>query len=322
MPLPKIQNVPLDGVDSPLEFRAGYPDYEMPKQKVLILGNAGQLGRELMKEFAGRGWVVTGLDRAEIDIANRFQVEECIAAIDPHWVINAAAYNQVDVAEREPHPAFAVNALAVKNVAVACRQVDARLVHYSTDYVFDGTAGRPYTEEDPPRPLGAYGVSKLAGEMFAHAYLDDPLIIRTSGVFGPGGLHTARGNFVELMLRLAASGRAIRVVEDHVASPTYAPWLAARTADLVEKGLTGLFHIGGGWPVSWFDFARMIFQAAGLSPQLQPTNEREYRTEARRPKYSALSNAKMEAAGLAPMPPLEEALRDYFERRPKESPRG
>lgn len=294
----------------------------MPNYRVLVLGNAGQLGQELMKEFSSRGYVVTGLDRAEIDIANRFQVEECIAAIDPRLVVNAAAYNQVDVAEREPHPAFAVNALAVKNIALACRQVEAQLVHYSTDYVFDGTAGRPYTEEDRPRPLGAYGVSKLAGEMFAQAYLEAPLIIRTSGVFGPGGLHTARGNFVELMLRLAASGRPIRVVEDHVASPTYAPWLASRTVDLVERGLTGLFHVGGGSPISWFEFARLIFQAAGLSPELRPTNEREYRTEARRPKFSALSNAKMEAAGLAPMPPLPEALQDYFKRRPPVTPQG
>jgi dTDP-4-dehydrorhamnose reductase len=294
----------------------------MPKHRVLVLGNAGQLGQELMKEFASRGYVVTGLDRGEIDIANRFQVEECISAIDPRVVVNAAAYNQVDVAEREPHPAFAVNALAVKNIALACRQVEARLVHYSTDYVFDGAAGRPYTEDDRPHPLGVYGVSKLAGEMFAQAYLEDPLIIRTSGVFGPGGLHTARGNFVELMLRLAASGRPIRVVEDHVASPTYAPWLASRTVDLVEKNLTGLFHIGGGAPISWFEFARLIFQAAGLSPELRPTNEREYRTEARRPRYSALSNAKMEAAGLAPMPPLTAALQDYFRRRPPLNPQG
>jgi len=294
----------------------------MRKSKVLVLGNAGQLGQELMEQFTSRGWVVTGLDRAEVDIADRFQVEECVAALDPSVVVNAAAYNQVDVAERDPHAAFAVNALAVKNIAVACRQVDAFLVHYSTDYVFDGAAGRPYTEEDAPRPVGAYGVSKLAGEMFAHAYLDHPLIIRTSGVFGPGGLHTARGNFVELMLRLGASGKPIRVVEDHFASPTYAPWLAARTVDLLEKQLAGTFHIGGGTAISWFEFARMIFRAAGISPELRPTNEREYRTEARRPKYSALSNRKMESAGLAPMPPLEEALKDYFKRRPEIIARG
>jgi dTDP-4-dehydrorhamnose reductase len=285
------------------------------RKKIFVLGNAGQLGQELVTEFTARGHIVTGMDRASIDVADRFQVEECIGALDPSVVVNATAHNQVDVAEREPHAAFAVNALAVRNIAIACRQVDAILVHFSTDYVFDGTADRAYIELDTPRPVGAYGVSKLAGELFAHAYLDNPLIIRTSGVFGPGGLDTARGNFIEMMLRLAASGQPIRVVEDHIASPTYAPALAARTADLVERGIDGLFHIGGGTAISWFEYARMIFKAAGLSPELRPTNEREYRTEARRPKYSALSNSKMEAAGLAPMPPLEEAIQDYFKRR-------
>jgi dTDP-4-dehydrorhamnose reductase len=230
------------------------------RKKVLVLGNAGQLGQELVLEFRSRGYYVSGMDRDTVDITDRFQVEEVVGALDPSVVINAAAYNQVDVAEREPQAAFLVNAMAVRNVAIACRQVDACLVHYSTDYVFDGTAGRPYTESDTPRPVGAYGVSKLAGEHFAHAYLENPLIIRTSGVFGTGGLDTARGNFIESMLRLAAGGQPIRMVEDHFASPTYAPWLAARTADMVDRGLDGLYHIGGGAPISWFEFARLIFE--------------------------------------------------------------
>jgi dTDP-4-dehydrorhamnose reductase len=208
-----------------------------------------------------------------------------------------------------------VNALAVRNVALACRQRDARLVHYGTDYVFDGLKGSAYVEEDPTHPLGAYGVSKLAGELFAQAYLSQTLIVRTSGVFGPGGLATARGNFVELMLRLAGTGQPIRVVEDHVASPTFAPLLASRTIDLVERGQSGVFHMGGGAATSWFEFARLIFEAAGLHPKLQPTDEREYRTAARRPRYSALSNAKMERAGVEPMPPLREALQAYFVQR-------
>ena len=117
------------------------------------------------------------------------------------------------------------------------------------------------------------------------------------------------------MLRLAGSGQPIRVVEDHFASPAFAPALAARTLDLVERGQTGVFHVGGGVAISWFEFARLIFEAAGLDPTLTPTNEREYRTSARRPKFSALSNAKMERLGIAPMPPLREALEDYFARR-------
>lgn len=270
-----------------------------------------------MDQLKRRGYETIGWDRDKLDAADSSRVESMVAPWNPEIVFNAAAYNQVDVAESEPQAAYEVNALAVRNLALACRQLDARLVHFSTDYVFDGTAGRPYSEEDHTHPLGAYGVSKLAGELYAQAYLDTPLIVRTSGVFGPGGLKTARGNFVELMLRLARTSQPIRVVEDHVASPTYAPLLAARTIELVERGYTGVIHVGGGTPISWFHYAQLIFEAGlpGQKLELQATNEREYRTAARRPKYSALSNAKMESLGLEPMPPLQEALRLYFDAR-------
>jgi dTDP-4-dehydrorhamnose reductase len=269
-------------------------------RRAAVFGAAGQLGTELVRELLQR----------------RFAVQNALANYDAEVVFNAAAYNQVDVAEKEPQAAFLVNALAVRNLALACRQMDAQLVHFSTDYVFDGCARHPYVEEDPTHPLGAYAVSKLAGELYAQAYLDRALVVRTSGVFGIGGLANGRGNFVELMLRLAASPSPIRVVENHIASPTFAPLLAARTLDLVEGNMSGLFHIGGGAPTSWFQFARLIFEAAGIDPVLAATDEREYRTPARRPKYSALSNAKMERAGLAPMPPLREVLVSYFAGRP------
>ncbi len=270
---------------------------------------------ELFREFRKRGYAVTGFERSAVDISDGARVERSLSEVDPAIVLNAAAYNQVDVAENEPLAAYQANALAVRNLAMACRQIDARLVHYSTDYVFDGTAGRPYTESDTPHPLGAYAVSKLAGELYAQAYLDEPLVIRTSGVFGPGGLKTARGNFIETMLRQAAAGRTIRAVDDHVASPTYAPYLAVRTADLLERGLRGLFHVGGGQAISWFDYGKMIFRLAGVDADLQPTSARHYRTPARRPKFSALANAKMESAGINPMPPLEEGVRNYLEAR-------
>ena len=287
--------------------------------KAAVIGSAGQLGVELVRELNQRGYETVGWDRDELDITDNRQVEGVLTPWNPEIVINAAAYNQVDVAESEPQAAFLVNALAVRNLALACRQLDAHFVHFSTDYVFDGASDRPYRESDPTHPLGAYGVSKLAGELYAQAYLDAPLIVRTSGVFGPGGLRTARGNFVELMLRLARSGQPIRVVEDHVASPTYAPWLAARTIDLVERGHTGIIHVGGGTPISWYRYAQAIFAAAlpEQAVELHATSEREYRTSARRPKFSALSNVRMESLGLDPMPPLEDALRLYFAAREK-----
>jgi dTDP-4-dehydrorhamnose reductase len=286
-------------------------------KRVAIFGSGGQLGVELKTVFSARGWDVLGFARAKVDISDPNEVEHTLAQSDPALVINAAAYNQVDVAEKEPLTALMVNGLAVRNLAIACRQIDAKLIHFSTDYVFDGLAGRAYTEHDETRPLGAYAVSKLAGELYARAYSDNVLVIRTSGVYGPGGLDTARGNFVEMMLRLASKGGPIRVVEDHVASPTFAPALAERTAELVDLEAKGIFHLGGGSPISWFDWAVKIFAAAKLNPPVKPTNEREFRTAARRPKYSALSNAKAEALGVTPMPSLDEAIALYMEARAK-----
>jgi dTDP-4-dehydrorhamnose reductase len=285
------------------------------QRTALVFGSGGQLGVELCREFERRQWTVQRFDRQSLDVTDAVRVEDAVAHADPAVVLNAAAYNQVDIAEREPLAAFQANALAVRNLAMACRQADAQLVHYSTDYVFDGTKGSPYVETDSPHPLGAYAVSKLAGELYAQAYLANPLIIRTSGVFGPGGMFTGRGNFVELMLRLSNSSSPIRVVEDHVASPSYAPALASRTADLVERGMTGLFHMGGGEAISWYHYAKLIFELAGVAPALQATDERQYRTAARRPKFSALSNSKLEGAGIVPMPPLREAVRDYLKAR-------
>jgi dTDP-4-dehydrorhamnose reductase len=284
-------------------------------KRVVVFGAFGQLGVELCAELARRGYEVRSFERRKLDISNRELVEHTLAECDPWAVFNAAAYNQVDLAEREPAAAFQANALAVCNIALACRQNDARLVHFSTDYVFDGMLGRPYVETDAVHPLGAYAVSKLAGELYAQAYLERPLVVRTSGVFGPAGRATARGNFLELMLRLAHEGKPLRIVEDHVASPTFAPLLASRSIDMLERDLDGVFHCGGGEAISWFDYARLIFEKAGIRADLTPTNEREYRTAARRPKFSALANARMAECGIAAMPPLAEAVESYLAAR-------
>jgi dTDP-4-dehydrorhamnose reductase len=284
-------------------------------KRIVVFGSLGQLGVELCAELTRRGYEVRGFERGALDICDGEKVEKALADFDPSAVFNAAAYNQVDIAESEPLPAFQANALGVRNIALACRRNDARLIHFSTDYVFDGRLGRAYVETDPTHPLGAYAVSKLAGELYVQAYLDHAIIVRTSGVFGTGGLRTARGNFPELMLRLAREGKPIRVVEDHFASPTYAPALASRSIDLQEHDLEGVFHIGGGEPISWFEFARLIFEKAKVTANLTPTNAREYRTAASRPKFSALENARLRAHGISPMPPLAQAIEEYLSAR-------
>lgn len=284
----------------------------MKSKKALLFGAGGQLGADLKREFTSRGYEVTGLERTKLDITDAAQVEQCIASLDPEVVLNSAAYNKVDLAENEPLEAFKANALAVANIAKACRQTDAKLVHFSTDYVFDGMAGRPYVETDTPHPLSAYAVSKYGGELYANAYLDNPLLVRVCGVFGPNGVRTAHGNFIETMLRLAKTGNPIKVVEDFVASPTFTVAIASKVADLVDKKASGVYHVGGGRAISWYAFADMIFTAAGLKPELIATNERSYRTPARRPKYSALENARLASEGYEAMPPLEKAVEDYL----------
>ena len=290
--------------------------------RALVLGAGGQLGTELVAEMRRRGHSVVGLGRQELDITSQAAVEQALEKHAPGWVINSAAYNQVDLAEKEPLLALKINGLAVRTIAMACQAAGATLMHFSTDHVFDGEKGTPYTEEDLPNPPSSYGISKRAGELYALAYSRELFLVRVAGVFGPAGRHTNRGNFPELVLKKAAEKSPLNVVDDFFASPTYAPALASRCIDLLEKAPFGLYHIGGGLTISWYDYALKILEVAGLDAPIQPTNHREFRTPARRPRRSALSNAKMESLGLAPMPPLEDALREYMELRKHVRPHG
>ena len=283
--------------------------------RTLVLGAGGQLGTELVAELQRREHQVVGRGRQQLDITASAQVDQAFEQHRPEWVINSAAYNQVDLAEKEPEVAMQVNGLAVRLLAMASQRTGATFMHFSTDYVFDGAKTDPYTEEDLPNPASAYGVSKLAGELYAKVYCDKLFLVRVAGVFGPAGRYTKRSNFPELILRKAAEGSPLRVVEDSFATPTYAPALASRAIDLLEGARAGLYHIGGGTTISWYDYALQILALAGLKADIEPSNYREYVTAARRPRHAALSNAKLESLGIAKMPPLEEALREYLERR-------
>ncbi len=294
----------------------------METKRAVVFGCRGQLGIELVTVLAERGYQVTGLDRTQVDISDSAQVEQAFAREDPAIVINAAAYNQVDIAEKEPAPAMVANGLAVRNLAMAAGNMTRSSCIFRPTMYSTARPGARTPKKIATHPLGAYAVSKLAGELYAQAYLDNPLIIRTSGVFGPGGLKTPRGNFIELMLRLAANQQAgsnkqpIRVVDDHVASPTYAPLLAARSADLLDRGLTGVFHIGGGQPISWFDYASMIFRIAGLHPGSK-AHQRARIPHRRAPPevLRSFERARWNARGIEPFPPLETAVRLYMEAR-------
>ncbi len=283
--------------------------------RTLVLGAGGQLGTELVAELQRRGHPVVGLGRQQLDITSASEVDKAFDRHKPEWVINSAAYNLVDLAEKEPELAMQVNGFAVRLLAIASQRVRATFMHFSTDHVFDGTKPEPYTENDLPNPPSAYAVSKLAGELYAKVYCRKLFLVRVAGVFGPAGRYTKRSNFPELVLRKAAEGSSLRVVEDFFVTPTYAPALASRAINLLEGMPAGLYHIGGGTTISWYDYALQILALAGLKADIEPTNYREYVTPARRPRHAALSNAKIESLGIAKMPPLDVALKEYLERR-------
>lgn len=280
----------------------------------LILGAAGQLARDLLPRLAGE---VIPLTHDQADLTRPDTLRAALAAHRPDVVINCAAYNFVDRAEGEPEAAFSVNAWGVRNLAIACRDLDCTLVHFSTDYVFGLDAGRrePYRETDAPGPVSVYGLSKLAGEYVVRSLCPKHLVLRTCGLYGLWGSGGKGGNFVETMLRVAAGGKPIRVVSDQFCTPSYTVDVAAATADLVQGGHLGLYHLTNAGLCSWFEFARAIFQSAGLTVDVKPITTQEYGAAARRPAYSVLDTNAHNALGLHPLRPWREALAAYLEER-------
>jgi dTDP-4-dehydrorhamnose reductase len=237
--------------------------------RAIVLGSDGQLGRELVK-LLGEGLAWAG-DKDDIDVTAGPATSALISQIRPRVVFNATAWNRVDAAEDEPTEAFAVNAFGPLLLARACRRVGALLVHYSTDYVFDGTASKPYHEDDTPGPLSVYGASKLAGEHLVAAAAGEHLVIRTSAVLGRGGSLQKGGSFVERMVSRARSGEALRVVSDQVFAPTCASELAVASVALVKAGARRLFHVTNAGTCSWHELAYSVlscqnYLGAGFPP--------------------------------------------------------
>jgi len=285
--------------------------------RILIVGNAGQVGIELQRSFASYGEIV-GVDRESVDLADADQVRALVHRVEPDIILNAAAYTAVDRAESEPDIAHAVNAHAPRILAEEARRLNALLVHYSTDYVFDGAKQAPWTEDDTPAPLNVYGASKLAGEEAILQTGGRVLIFRTSWVYGPHG-----SNFLLTMLRLARQRDSISVVNDQIGSPTTSIELARATFQIVSGVMTGqfgatedwagLYHMTCSGSTSWCGFAQAIFARAkkllnGKIPTVTPITSEQYPTPARRPRYSLLSNAKLESRYGARLAMWEAAL--------------
>jgi dTDP-4-dehydrorhamnose reductase len=269
--------------------------------KIMITGPTGQVGWELAPPLGALGEVVA-LDRSALDLADPDAIRARVRELRPDVIVNAAAYTAVDRAESEPALALAVNGRAPGVLAEEAKALGALLVHYSTDYVFDGTKGAPYTEDDLPNPLSVYGRTKLEGERAIQASGCRQLILRTSWVYAGRG-----HNFLLTMLRLGAERRELRVVDDQRGAPTWARDIATATVRLLAQPPAGLFHLTAAGETTWHGFACEIMRLAGLAPVVHRIRSDEYPTAARRPANSVLDNARVKSAGIV-LPPWQESL--------------
>lgn len=284
--------------------------------RVLLTGAGGQLAADLAAAFSAAGHHVVGRRREELDIADEAAVRAVVDDLQPHVILNPAAYNRVDDAEKDPIPAFAANAFGPRVLARAAAHAGAVLVHYSTDYVVDGAKGAPYREDDEALPLSTYATSKLAGEHFARALAPRHYVLRVCGLFGLAGRSTRHGNFIETMLRAAAAGRALRVVSDQIVAPTATHDVAAATLALLEgQAPYGLYHCTAAGETSWYEYARAIFELAGMQADLSPTTAAQYGAPAPRPAYSILDNGKLAAAGVPRPRHWRDGLAEYLTSR-------
>jgi dTDP-4-dehydrorhamnose reductase len=280
--------------------------------RALVVGSHGQLGRSLCTLLAER--CVWQGDRDTLDVRDAAAVDARVREMGPDVVFNATAYNAVDAAETRPTEAMAINAVAVRHLARACQEIGALFVHVSTDYVFDGQQTRPYVEEDPARPLSVYGVSKRAGELMVGATATQHLVVRTSGVIGIGGSPDKGGSFVERVLARARQGEPLRIVDDQVFSPTYAPDLAAALLGLVDLGARGLAHVTNQGQCSWHALACHALAVTGVAASVTPIRSAELKQFARRPAYSVLDNARAHRLGLPALRSWQDAVAEMLGR--------
>ena len=276
--------------------------------KILVTGASGQLGYDVCRELAERKIENCGVSSKELDITNQQAVLDYIMDYHPDAVIHCAAYTKVDQAEDEPSKAFAVNREGTRNIAEACRQIDAKMLYISTDYVFPGTGKRFYEVDDPKGPLNVYGKSKLAGEAEVEKRLKKYFIVRISWVFGKHG-----NNFVKTMLRLAEDHQKITVVDDQIGSPCYTKHVAYALCDMVKSENYGTYHLTNAGICSWAEFAKEIFNITEKQVSVIPVKSIAYPTKAIRPQNSRLSKKKSDVLGWTPLPDWKIALYEYLE---------
>lgn len=271
--------------------------------KFFITGSSGQLAGSFISHFRRMDIPFVAPPEGELDITDASGVENALRNESPDVVINCAAYNNVEAAETQPAPAFAVNADGVGNLAEACRSQGRLLVHYGTDYVFDGTAESPYTEDDVTAPLNEYGKSKLAGEESLRSSGCDHLLLRVSWVYGNG-----EQNFLHKMQTWAEGRTSLQVVTDQISTPTYCDDIAPYTLKALDRELRGLYHLTNTGFASRYDVAALFFNMCGNAIELLPADASTFPSPVQRPIFSAMSNAKLTEALGEPIPTWQDAL--------------
>jgi dTDP-4-dehydrorhamnose reductase len=282
-------------------------------KRIVIVGSQGQLGSHLAKELKDQHELIL-LSHADLAVENLERVMAQLKECRPDIVINASAYNEVDACESNPDLAFKVNAIGPRNLAIACNELEAGLVHVSTDYVFDGKQAPSggYTEFDPVAPLNVYGRSKLAGEIFVRDHAQRFYIVRTSWLYGALD-HPASGkNFVLKLIDFSFKKDSLQVVDDQVGSPTYAADLALKIAEIIQTQKYGIYHVTNAGQTTWFKFAEEFLSMVGSRVKILPCTSEQYPSIVDRPHFSVLSNYMLKLNGFKPMPDWKNAVSRYI----------
>lgn len=274
--------------------------------KVLVTGVGGQLGYDVMKELHQRGINCCGADRVEFDITDYIATQSFIKSYMPDAVIHCSAYTAVDKAEDEVEVCRNVNAIGTENIAKVCKEIEARMIYISTDYVFPGTGDCFYQTDDNTAPCNLYGKTKLEGELAVKNILKRYFVVRISWVFGING-----NNFIKTMLKLAEAHKELNVVADQIGSPTYTEDLAVLLVDMVQTDKYGTYHATNEGICSWAEFAEKIFAVAGKNVKVNHITSEEYPTKAKRPKNSRMSKDKLVENGFSRLPNWEDAVERY-----------
>lgn len=279
--------------------------------KLAVIGANGQLGTDL-REVLSREHEVIGLNHSDIEITNIDSIRNVLSSTKPDIVLNTAAYHIVPEAEKFPDKAFHINGTGTLNLARVCQDMAIRLVHYSTDYVFDGKKQKPYTEDDCPNPLNVYANTKLSGEYFALNYSDRSYVVRVSGIYGKVPCRAKGGNFITTMIKLAKEKPEVRVVNDEILTPTPTLHIAKNTAALIKTDAFGLFHMSCEGECSWYEFAKVIWQTLQLETPLYPASVKDFPLVVKRPFYSVLENRNLNNRGINQMPGWKDALKNFL----------